>query len=184
MRLTVITPTVGRDSLRDTLASIAPQLRKGDEHLVIGDGSQPDAAAICAEFVVSYHDGPSSRTYGTLQRDYGIDIAKGEYVAFCDDDDVFTPDALDTIRAAIAEHPNTPLLFRMATPYYGVLWADKAVREGNVGTPMIVTPRYDDLPLWHDGGPSYTADHRFIKRVTDAHGVEWREEVICIVRPV
>lgn len=184
MTLTVITPTVGRASLRNTLASIAPQLRAGDEHIVIGDGHQPDAAEICSEFVVSYYHGPASRTYGTLQRDCGIKMARGEYVAFCDDDDVFTPDALDTIRAAIAEHPGTPLLFRMATPTLGILWADREVREGNVGTPMIVTPRYDDLPEWDDGGPTYPADHRFIKRVTDAHGVVWREEVICIVRPV
>ena len=46
--------------------------------------------------------------------------------------------------------------------------------EGNVGTPMIVTPRYDDLPRWVDQYHAYTADHRFIKRLTDAHGVVWR----------
>ena len=44
------------------------------------------------------------------------------------------------------------------------LWADPVVREGNVGTPMIVTPRYDDLPRWVDQYHAYTADHRFIKR--------------------
>ena len=184
MRLSIVTPTIGRDSLRDTLASIAPQLRQGDEHIVIGDGQQPNAAAICSEFVVSYHDGPASRSYGTAQRDYGISIAKGDYVAFCDDDDVFTPGALDTIRAAIGEHPDTPLLFRMDTPWLGVLWKDQQVREGNVGTPMIVTPRYDDIPRWHDGEMPYTGDHRFIRRLTDARGVAWRKEVICIVRRV
>ena len=183
MRLTVITPTLGRETLRDTLASIAPQLRIGDEHLVIGDGPQPDAAAMCAEFVVSYHDGPVSRSYGTAQRDHGIGIARGDWLLFCDDDDLFAPDALATVRRVVADNPATPHVFRMRRQRYGdVLWADRDVREGNVGTPMIVTPRYDDLPLWADGQMSYTADHRFIKRVTDAHGIAWREEVICIVR--
>lgn len=184
MRLTVITPTIARPSLRETLTSIAGQLGAGDEHLVIGDGPQPDAAAMCAEFGATYLTGPASRGYGMLQRDCGISVATGEYVAFCDDDDVFTPDALATIRAAIGEHPGTPLLFRMATPWLGVLWQERVVREGNVGTPMIVTPRYDDIPRWHDDGLLYTGDHRFIKRLTDAHGVAWREEVICIVRRV
>lgn len=181
--LTVVTPTVARESLRKTLASIAPQLEPGDEHIVIGDGPQPAAAAMCAEFGARYLCGPVSHSYGTAQRDYGIANASGEYIAFCDDDDVLTPDALATVRAAIAEHPGVPLLFRMSAPFLGLLWADREVREGNVGTPMLVTPRYADLPKWHDGERPYTADHRFIKRVTDAHGVVWRKEIICIVRP-
>ena len=57
-----------RDSLRETLASIAPQLRLGDEHIVVGDGPQPAAAAICSEFVVSHHDGPISGSWGTAWR--------------------------------------------------------------------------------------------------------------------
>ena len=183
MRLSVITPTVGRDSLRDTLASIAPQLRIGDEHIVVGDGPQPEAAAICSEFVVKYHDGPRSGTWGTAQRDYGISIARGDWLLFCDDDDVFAPGALDAVRRVVGDNPTTPHIFRMQrTRWDDVLWADPVVREGNVGTPMIVTPRYDDMPLWVDNMHAYTADHRFAKRITDAHGVVWREEVLCIVR--
>ena len=182
MRLSVITPTIGRQTLYRTLASIAPQLRDGDEHLVIGDGEQPAAAAICREFAVSCHAGPVSGSYGTAQRDYGASIARGDWLLFCDDDDTYTPDALDNVRRAIADNPDTPHIFRMQRPRWAdTLWAVPAVFEGNVGTPMIVTPRYDDMPLWVDDLSSYTADHRFIKRITDAHGVVWREEVICIV---
>lgn len=182
MRLTVITPTVARDSLRATLASIAPQLRLGDEHIVIGDGPQPDAAAMCSEFVVSYRDGPQSHSWGTAQRDYAISIARGDWLLFCDDDDVFTPDALDTVRRVVTDNPTTPHIFRMQRSlYHDVLWTDQDVRMGNVGTPMIVTPRYDEMPRWVDEWHAYTADHRFAKALTDAHGVVWREEVICLV---
>ena len=184
MRLSVITPTVARDSLRNTLASIAPQLQPDDQHLVIGDGAQLDAASWCAEFGAEYHDGPSIHDWGVSQRDYGITLATGDVLLFCDDDDVFTTDALATVRAAVADNPTTPHIFRMFLAHLGrSLWKTQEVREGNVGTPMIVTPRYDDLPRWADRFNPYTADHRFAKRITDAHGVIWREEVICIVRP-
>ena len=182
MRLSVITPTIGRASLRDTLASVAPQLRRGDEHIIIGDGVQPDARAMCAEFVVSYQDGPLSRSWGTAQRDYAISVAAGDWLLFCDDDDVMTPDALETVRAVVVDNPGKPHIFRMRRSLYGdELWADREIREGNVGTPMIVTPRFPDLPKWVDTYHAYTADHRFAKRITDAHGVVWRSEVICLV---
>lgn len=182
MRLSVITPTVARPSLRETLASVAGQLLPGDEHLVIGDGPRPVARQMCAAFGASYHDGPATQSYGTAQRDFAIGIAAGDWLLFCDDDDLLAPGALATVRAAIDEQPSTPLVFRMRTYHAGILWRWQVVAHGNVGTPMIVTPRYDDLPAWHDGEDAYTADFRFIKRVTDAHGVAWRENVICHVR--
>ena len=183
MRLTVITPTISRPSLRDTLASIAPQLAAGDEHLVIGDGPQPDAAAMCAEFGASYHDGPVSGSWGTAQRDYGIGLATGDWLLFCDDDDVFAPGALDAVRAAVVDNPRTPHVFKMRRErYHDELWAFPEIREGNVGTPMIVTPRFAMMPTWVDRWHAYTADCRFAQRLADAHGVIWRKEVLCIVR--
>ena len=184
MRLTVITPTVGRDSLRATLASIAPQLHDGDEHLVIGDGAQPNAAAMCAEYGAIYHDGPQTHDYGAAQRDVGISLAQGDWLLFCDDDDTFTPGALATVRQVVVDNPTMPHLFRMRYRASGVvLWQDDVVCEGNVGTPMIVVPAGLVLPAWSDGHPNaYTSDHRFIQRVTDLYGVIWRKEIICIVR--
>lgn len=184
MRLTVITPTVGRDSLRATLASIAPQLHDGDEHIVIGDGVQPRAAEMCAEYGAIYHDGPQTHDYGAAQRDVGMALAQGDWLLFCDDDDTFTPGALATVRQVVVDNPTMPHLFRMRYRASGVvLWQDDVVCEGNVGTPMIVVPTCLELPAWSDGHPvAYTSDHRFIQRVTDLYGVVWRKEIICIVR--
>lgn len=184
MRLTVITPTLARPSLRATLASIAPQLHDGDEHIVIGDGAQPRAAETCAEYGASYQDGPQTHNYGAAQRDVGISLARGDWLLFCDDDDTFTPDALATVRQVVVDNPTMPHLFRMRYRASGVvLWQDDIVCEGNVGTPMIVVPTCLELPAWSDGHPvAYTSDHRFIQRVTDLYGVVWRKEIICIVR--
>ena len=128
MRLSVITPTVARDSLRETLASIAPQLRLGDEHIVVGDGPQFAAAAICSEFVVSYHDGPISGSWVLHSGDYGAKARRrGDWLLFCDDDDVFTPGALDVVRRrVVVDNPTTPHVFRMErTRWNDVLWADR-----------------------------------------------------------
>lgn len=184
MRLTVITPTLARPSLRGTLASIAPQLHDGDEHIVIGDGAQPRAAETCAEYGASYQDGTQTHNYGAAQRDVGISLARGDWLLFCDDDDTFTPDALATVRQVVVDNPTMPHLFRMRYRASGVvLWQDDIVCEGNVGTPMIVVPTCLELPAWSDGHPvAYTSDHRFIQRVTDLYGVVWRKEIICIVR--
>ena len=53
------------------------------------------------------------------------------------------------------------------------MWADPVVREGGVGTPMIVHPRYDDLPLWVDVSPHTRLTTAFASNVklADAHGV-------------
>ena len=96
----------------------------------------------------------------------------------------FTPGALATVRQVVVDNPITPHLFRMRyRAGGGSLWRDEVVREGNVGTPMIVVPTCLELPAWSDGHPNaYTSDHRFIQRVTDLYGVVWRKEIICIVR--
>ena len=87
------------------------QLRLGDEHIVVGDGPQPARRAICSEFV-SYHDGPISGSWGTAQQRHGASVSGGDWLLFCDDDDVFTPGALD-VPAAVVDNPTRRNVFRM-----------------------------------------------------------------------
>ena len=186
IRLTVITPTIARASLAETLSSIAPQLQPGDEHLVIGDGPQPWARVVSDSHGAIYHDGPRTRSFGTAQRDYGAQVATGDYLLYCDDDDLYMPDALSVVRRAIEREPGIPLVFRMDTPWAGLLWKAPVLECGNVGTPMIVAPRDSRLPLWVDDENPYTADSRFAKRLVANHAgrVGWQEETICFVRRI
>ena len=184
MRLSVITPTIGRPSLADTLASIAYQLGAGDEHLVIGDGAQPEAAVMCKQFYASYHDGPIARDYGNTQRDVGAWLATGDYLLYCDDDDTFTPDALAIVREAVAREPDIPHIFRMTHPTFKVLWQRPALVPGNVGTPMFVVPRDGRLARWNDQhSDTYQADFSFISRTVANHGGRcgWHEGIVCNV---
>jgi glycosyltransferase involved in cell wall biosynthesis len=184
MRLTVITPTIGRQSLMYTLLSVALQLEPGDEHIVIGDGVQPEAWTMCKAFGATYRDGPLSRNYGNTQRDVAAAIATGEYLMYCDDDDTFTPDALALVREAVTVEPGIPHLFRMRHPTFNLLWQRPALVPGNVGTPMFVVPNDSRLALWNDSHPdAYGADYRFIARTVANHGGRcgWQEGIVCNV---
>lgn len=103
-RLSIIVPTIGRATLRRTLNSIAPQLREGDECLVVADGHLENVEALCREFGEAFHYltwRDERSVVGQAQRNAGILAARGDYLAFIGDDDVYTPDAFDAIREAI-----------------------------------------------------------------------------------
>ena len=171
-----------RARLRATLASVAPQLERGDEVLVVGDGRPAQAREIFARerqrrWRYLETDGPCNDGGGT-QRDLAATVARGDHLCFMDDDDVFTPDALAAIRGGVAEHPERVLLFRMDD--YGTLrWRDREIRYGNVGTPMVVVPNDPArLPSWQPG------DYEFIRESCRRLGEPVRtKEIVAVVRP-
>src|SRR5205085_10755047 len=115
-RFSIIVPTCGRQSLRRTLQSIHSQaLLDGDEVLLVADGPVPLAEELFAESGLPGRclATPATRDFGGSQRNRGMDEARGDYLLFMDDDDVFTPCAIQTIRAALQEAPDRPHLFRM-----------------------------------------------------------------------
>ena len=187
MRISVITPTRGRLSLRQTLASINEQLEPGDEHIVIGDGPQVNARRMCLEYGAEYHQGACTASWGNAQRDLGISIAQGDYLAFCDDDDVFVYGALATVRFAIADNPGKPFMFKMRVPNGGVLWRKRGnLGHAEIGTPMFVCPNdKGKMGTWATSQDKYAADHWFITNTLSHYhpsDLIWREEVICLCR--
>lgn len=84
--------------LRDTLESIQNQTYRNIEILVIDDGSLPEEAEknnqLCKEFSkCTYYY--KSNTGQPDSRNYGIKRSKGEFIAFCDDDDLWVLDKLE-----------------------------------------------------------------------------------------
>jgi hypothetical protein len=80
----VITPTIGRPTLKRTLESGAKDLRPNDLWIVLGDGPQPEALETCKgvefncqsaflESVVSLGD------YGNTLRDQAMSIVTQDY---------------------------------------------------------------------------------------------------------
>lgn len=160
--LTVITPTIGRESLRKMLSCLTPQLEPGDEVLVIGDGEQPNARKIVGEIkcpLVRYWEIPLIRNFGNPQRNEAIAEAKGSYVSFVDDDDEVSSDYVKTIKRRSAEAPGSPLMVRMKA-FCGILWRDKQPSYGNMSGQMFIAPNVPArIGKWSG---KYAADFDFI----------------------
>ena len=187
----IITPTIGRPELARALLSAARQLGPYDEHIVIGDGPQPEAQAMALEYRhTRYIQTPRTGGFGAVQRDAGIAQATGDYLIFLDDDDVLVDGILSVVREIVAETPGALFLFRCRFYGYGaipdgtVLWRDNEIRDGNVGSGMIVCPNKRNLPRWAAHGVlRYNADFTFLRDVAQESQVIWRQEILQITRP-
>lgn len=183
--ISIITPTIGRQSLRTMLQRVLPQLSDGDEVLIIGDGPQPAAKKIVDEFkhaLVRYWETEPIKNYGNPQRNMAIAEAKGEYLLFVDDDDLPGPRALAVIRDVAKQFPGKPLMFKMMHCGWEI-WKQPTVAQGNLSGQMFVTPNVKGKVGSWSG--RYEADFDFIsstlKLYPEGHGaLVWRQENICV----
>jgi len=189
MNLSIVCPTIGRETLARTLESLAPQLAAEDEVLVVADGHQPEVYELCARYghqfryLTCYEAGSG---WGQAQRNFGMDLAAKDYLAFIGDDDVFAPGALEAIRQAIAAWPGSLFLFRVDTWSSGIVWKPgrQQIEEGYVDASCAVFPNDPErLGRW---AYCYTGDCTFIRETAacyPASALVWRPEVIAICRP-
>jgi glycosyltransferase involved in cell wall biosynthesis len=101
MLVSVIIPTYNRyNYLLNTIKSVKSQTLKDIEIIVINDGSsQPEYYNFNDESVIMIHLKQNSKSIFGYPcaghvRNEGIKIAKGKYIAFCDDDDIWFPNKL------------------------------------------------------------------------------------------
>lgn len=188
--ISIVLTTMGRPSLKFAIASVACQLRGRDQLILATDGPCPKALAIADAAGVrytlaesDYHEHGCGHRCGNAARDFGMRSATADVICFLDDDDTFTPNAIATIRQVATDHPDVPLIFKMIDPAGRLLWRDKSVRRGNVGTPMIVVPNVaEKLGRW---GLKSGGDFDFAASTVTLypHGsVVWREEIVCWCR--
>jgi len=194
--LSIIVPTIGRETLPRTLETIAAQeLVDGDEVLVVEDG--PDNPAIrepieAAGWPWRYlSTGKRFGGWGHVARNVAMTQARGDYLVFMDDDDVYRTHgcyggenvgAFARIRAAATRHPGRPLMFRMERPgWNSTIWRPKAVRYGNVSTQMFVVPNSPELlGSW---GPYHAGDLAFICSTLEKWppgSLVWEPDIIAI----
>lgn len=183
--ISVITPTIGRASLKTMLEALLPQLADGDEALVIGDGPQPKARNIVEAFrndQIRYWESEPLFNWGNPQRNSAIDQARGEWLVFIDDDDVPLPECAARVRRGAQDHGKRPLMFKM-THLGGLLWRSRNIELGNVSGQMFVVPNVKGrVGRW---SAQYAADFDFIRSTLALYPegesiVAWMEDQITL----
>lgn len=171
MKFSIVVPSSGgdrRQMLARCTASIVTQMSAGDELLLSVDHSSP---------------------WGYRARQEMMQKATGDALLFMDDDDVYAPGALRTIRQKLALAPDSIHVFRMDPtnhPSVGTeyVWhTEGAIESGNVCSQILCIPTSLWLGAW---GRRYEGDFDFFKSTIDLNpGVEvlWHEDVVCILRP-
>ena len=113
--LTVIVPTKDRpDLLRRALASIAAQDLPGIETIVVDDGSMlPQDWVLDLGMDLTYLRHDSSRDLAGA-RNTGLRHARGTYVGYLDDDDVWLPTHATRLVEALQAHPTARAAYSLA----------------------------------------------------------------------
>lgn len=141
--LTVIVASGGRGSLSRTLGSVVPQLTVYDSLLLVVDQRHP---------------------FGHGSRNQMMGWASGTHLAFLDDDEVWMPNAAETIRRVVDAEPDAAHLFR-------VLGADRA-------TGQIVVPNKAPLARWEGEADGFD---RFVAQTGRRRSVVHHSEAIVLV---
>ncbi|MFB2937273.1 glycosyltransferase family 2 protein [Aerosakkonemataceae cyanobacterium BLCC-F154] len=111
--ISVIIPAYNSEkTIRDTIKSVINQTCNNFEIIVINDGSQDSTLEIVSQFsdprlkVFSY---PNAG--GAVSRNRGFSHSSGEFIAFLDADDLWTPDKLELQLTALQENPEAAVAY-------------------------------------------------------------------------
>jgi glycosyltransferase involved in cell wall biosynthesis len=99
--------------LRDTLESFRTQTLRDIEVLVVSDGPSAEDEAVVASLRDPRFISLSCAHHGrpAPARNVGLSHARGEFIAFCDDDDLWEPGKLSAQLSALRRQPSAALCF-------------------------------------------------------------------------
>lgn len=158
-RVTIITPTYNQGRfIGDCISSVLAQGFQDWEQIVIDDGSTDDTAKVVAGFQderIRYVCQPNvgilrlAETYNKA-----LAMARGEFVAILEGDDLWRPDALSTLVAAM--RPGVVLAYGMAQPMRdgrplgptipserGRAWLGPALSNEPTGTALLAMAHFN-----------------------------------------
>jgi glycosyltransferase involved in cell wall biosynthesis len=189
--ISILIPTKGGGDLLYVLQTISTQeLIDGDEVLIIGDGPQPQVAeqvdALGPPFRYAHTSTPTG-DFGHTQLNYGLELARGEYIMGTDDDDGYLPRAIESVRAALMESPGRPHLFKFWSNDRYLVWNEdrgRKIEETYIGGHNLVLPNVEGKK---GKFPSrYRGDFDWVKGVLSCYAETdwvWRGEILTRQRP-
>ncbi len=151
--VSVVIPTHDRPAmLREAIESVLAQTRRPLEVIVVDNGPRAQGAAVVEEFgrrvilIRSSDPGPSA------SRNAGIKRARGGYIAFLDDDDLWHPEKLSVQMEYLERHADCAMASCELTPHGGEIRVRKTpwiagdlyarlFMESFAATPSVVVRR-------------------------------------------
>jgi len=198
VRVSVIVPTRNRAVLlAETLESILRQTFTDFELLVIDNDSGDQTAGLVAAYRQQdprvrylYH---SERGIARA-RNAGLRVARGEYVAFCDDDDLWRPEKLQVQVDFLDHRPEVALVCTNAVTFGDgvperriyrrtprILTFRRLLRQNEICNSSVLARREVlDQVGWFDERPEFHAveDHEFWLRIA------YRHRIVFLDRPL
>lgn len=106
MKISVVVPTYNRaDLLPASLDAILGQTAQPFEVIVVDDGSRDNTGEVLAAYAPRVRGIRIDNSGELVARNTGLRAASGDLVAFCDSDDLWTPDFLEAMTAAWRAEP-------------------------------------------------------------------------------
>lgn len=127
------------DLLKKAIAGVKSQTYPHIECIVVDDNSSDGTQSYCEGLPdITYIRIPAEESRGgNYARNLGIGKAEGEFIALCDDDDVWLPTKIEKQVAFLQAHPEFGLVYcgikRHVITKKGEYWFDDAPRRINQG---------------------------------------------------
>ena len=165
-KVSVITPTWDRhEFLLDRSApSVQAQTHPDVEHVIVSDGPgdlpgflafQEHRHLVVLDHLAE-HD-PGAR-WGHWARLRGIELARGEYITYLDDDDSYRPEHCELLAAALDAAPGADFAYSKMS-MQGVVVGQDPPAYCQIGTPMIMHRRSClEFGTWEQSYPSIDWD--------------------------
>lgn len=188
----------GEKYLIEQLDSIRNQTVAPDEVIICDDGSKDSTPKMVTDYIMEYNLSNWFYTVNEVNLGYGnnfhqaVNRAKGDYIFFSDQDDLWVPEKIETMIGIMEQHPDCQLLCTDYAPFAsdadapeppkqildrmpnnGVLekisLAPKSVYIGALGCCMCVRKSFSDSiePYWFD---SWAQDDRMWRMAQCANG--------------
>lgn len=162
--VSVITPTWQRHKLllNHCIPSVQAQTYTNVEHIVVSDGPDPQLRELLPDsvrYAELDHWDPEVR-WGVRARLLGIEMARGQIIAYLDDDNMFRPDHLTVLVQALRGDPFADFAYsRMFVHRGGYEVGAEPPVFGQIDTSLLVHRRHLlDLATWRNSLPTIDWD--------------------------
>ncbi|MBP7829435.1 MAG: glycosyltransferase [Kiritimatiellae bacterium] len=117
--VSIITSTYNRATMvRRAIESVRAQTFGDWEHIIVGDCTPDDTESVVRSFNdprLRFYNLPEKSppgSHGAIAKNHGIQrMARGEYIAYLDDDDRYLPRFLDVMMGSLRAHPEAMLAY-------------------------------------------------------------------------